>query len=523
LLRVVYLVEEIWPLFFLRSFTSMDSQFTSSTTGDGFLRFKSQHPDATLILRAKDADAPPIASLQIFYEHRQDGVLLSSRAPPVNPLPGLPEQKDFSFFSGICREAEKPFYFHMENLTDDTIVIDIIPVGRVLPLNASNVLYARRGYTIPSDQKTKKACALKDRPSADGKSSSTTVEEAEDKKEDQKTANYFQVVVRAKKGSKTAEAMRKGSVWECAPGWVMPPPPVEEDGEFQCLDMSSTIQDRLGPPLSGRPSMYNFGYPPMPPRSYGYGTPASAYTRGVSTASSLPVPLGATFSSQPPSYGSSSASSAPASASSFIELQSGPPMTIVHRSRMQLQSAPAPPAAEYKSALQSASNIVARPCAGPAPMAVEQPSPRSSLSAPPRAPTFGLNELRAADVISVGPEVEVRTNQVDLELDPEATNRKTVICLCLSDALELPPYAQDEWDVAFKNMITQQQTKQFPVDKVWADYDECVVCQEDRAVDRLLAQCGHACVCQICAAKIGHACPVCRARVRAVFPLSAFA
>jgi hypothetical protein len=153
-------------------------------------------------------------------------------------------------------------------------------------------------------------------------------------------------------------------------------------------------------------------------------------------------------------------------------------------------------------------------------MAVEQPSPRQ----PPRAPTFGLNELRAADVISVGPEIEVRTNRVDLELDPEATNRNTIICVCLSDALELPSYAQDEWDVAFKKMITQHQTKQFPVDKVWDECEHCVVClDEEQLLDRVLAQCGHVCVCQTCAGKIGHACPVCRARVRAVFPLSAFA
>lgn len=485
----------------------MASQFTfegrTGPHGRNYDLYKSKHPDATLILHTKDEKCTPVVAVQIFYQHTDGDMLLCPRKAPAD------DSK--VYFAGIGKHAEKAFQFHIENLTDERVGVTIFPGERALPLNQINALRGKQAYTIPVDRSTGQALALKARLAPDGQTIATVAEEEEKDKKESKKENYFRVVVQATMGS---NLLKNGSFWVCAPGYIK----LDERPELR-YTFGSRNNMELGPSLSAwptfgsnlpTPAVHTFGYnvpipavmgPPL--HSYLERLPHSSHVSGrnpmAATFGSPAAPRDFSFGSAPV-HGPPPASAFAPDSSAFDPHAHGPILPLASFGS---------PVDELDDKSQSIGSINFQSASAP-----------RAAAAPPAFET-----LKAADIISVGPKVDVHSVPVDVEFDTETANTDAIICMCLADELDLPPYKSSDWEKIFVDAINAREAKEFHIPKIHKTCDSCTICMdEEQMLNSVIAQCGHVCVCDDCwkKAKLTE-CTLCRGLVRAFLPLSAFA
>jgi len=207
---------------------TVDSQFFKliKYQDKGALRYegyKSCYARSTMILFSKTSHTP-LAALVFHAEDNGVLSLLSARPSPKNSTD--------HYFQGVLNTPNQVFHFSIINLNDDGFInfnilhtphrVSEVDPGPAFGINQVNELKPNQGYTIPVDQRTKRAMVLAGltKKQDDGTTAPMTVEETESKTEKKEGLYFYLSVVASAICPSLIAKFAEGTLWKCADHFV---------------------------------------------------------------------------------------------------------------------------------------------------------------------------------------------------------------------------------------------------------------------------------------------------------------
>jgi hypothetical protein len=201
-------------------FKLIKSQDKGATRYEGY---KSQYARSTMILFSKTSHTP-LAALVFHAEDNGVLSLLSARPSPNNSTD--------HYFQGVLNTPNQVFHFSIINLNDDGFInfnilhtphrVSEVDPGPAFGINQVNELKPNQGYTIPVDQRTKRAMVLAGltKKQDDGTTAPMTVEETESKTEKKEGLYFYLSVVASAICPSLIAKFAEGTLWKCADHFV---------------------------------------------------------------------------------------------------------------------------------------------------------------------------------------------------------------------------------------------------------------------------------------------------------------
>jgi uncharacterized membrane protein YgcG len=205
---------------------SLDSRFfTRTTTKDhGSVRYegyKANQARSTMVLFSTKTKTPLAA---LILSARDSGVLslLTSRPKPAAA------DESISYFQGMLNMPSQEFTFTIANLNPRGLInfnilhtphrVSEVDPGPAFGINQVNELHENQAYTIPADQRTKKAMILGGMTSEGG--SAVSVADDEERKEKRQGVYFYLSVVPQTDCQELVDKFKEGTVWKCVSSFV---------------------------------------------------------------------------------------------------------------------------------------------------------------------------------------------------------------------------------------------------------------------------------------------------------------